>query len=320
MVDSAHWSWYNSPVARLNISLPDDLYETAKKWRGTVNLSEICARALREELGAVELDRTARGLFTILKQPTSIEHELSRRFDLKEALIIETPEDVLDLPDALGVEAAKYLDSRISDGGQIAIAGGRQMWRVVRNLSPRAARITITALGLHENDPEVLHVHPNTLTTLLWLLYSPGAVAKLVAAAPFESLWYRDLPVESRPSYFVVASCGPFREDIPFASLIGKEATRSLIDREASSDFAYVFFKKSGELLDNQACRVPPVEGIECSLLSAERLRYLSLRSDARVLVVAGGRNKLLPLRHTLDSRLCNVVVTDHNTATELLC
>ncbi|HEX9941524.1 MAG TPA: sugar-binding domain-containing protein [Thermoanaerobaculia bacterium] len=307
-------------MARLNISLPDDLYEAAKKWRGTMNLSEICAKALRAELEAAELDRLPGGLLWSLKPPSRLEKTLAKRFGLKAAVITDTPEDPLDLPEVLGSEAARYLDSHLSDDALLAIAGGRQMWRVVRNLSQRSIRITITALGIHENDPQVLHVHPNTLTTLLWLLYSPGAVAKLVAAGTFDSLWRPNLPVKERPSYFVVASCGPFQNGSPFANLIGPQATRNLLERGASGDFAYIFFDKDGQLLEPPDYRVSPTNGIDHSLFSAQQLRDLSKRPDACVLAVAGGESKVLPLRHALDNQLCNVVVTDHDTATELLC
>src|SRR5438046_1382294 len=134
-------------MARLNISLPDDLYETAKRWRGTKNLSEICTRALREELEAAELDREApRNLFTALRAPSSLERALMERFSLVEVRLTEATDTLVELPETLGNEAARYLDSRICDDSLLAIAGGRQMWRVVRNLSPRSVRLTITAL------------------------------------------------------------------------------------------------------------------------------------------------------------------------------
>lgn len=318
-LDNAHRASYRTDMARLNISLPDDLYEVAKKWRKSINLSEICARALRSELEAVELDRTAVGLLGSLKPPTPLERAFAKKFSLRSVVVTPTPEDPQELYDLLGSAAAEHLDSLLVDDSLLAIAGGRQMWRVVRSLSPRSIRITITALGIHENDPQVLHVHPNTLTTFLWLLYSPNAIAKLVAASTFDSLWDHTLAIKERPSYFVLGSFGPFERSSPFANLIGIEATQGLIDRGASSDFAYIFFDKEGQLIEQPELRISPTNGVDHSLFSAKQLRDLSARPDTRVLAVGGGINKVSALRHTMNNRLCNVVVTDHNTATILL-
>jgi deoxyribonucleoside regulator len=298
-------------MARLNIYLPDDLYELANKWRGTINLSEICARALREELEAEDSHRNIRGLLNTLRPPSELERAVADRYKLSEVLICEPPK-TSDLREVLGLQAATYLDRNLCDSSLLATGGGRQMWCMVRNLSPRRVRVTITALGIQQNDPKVLHAHANTLITLLWLLYSPRSEAHLIGADSFASIWSRELPRESYPRYFVVASCAPFDRNSPFAQLIGTEASDELLRRCACGDFAYLFFDDKGDLIE-------PPSMDHCSILSEVVLQNLSRRSDARVLLVAGGQDKLRILRFTLEAGLCNVLVTDTLSAQHLL-
>jgi DNA-binding transcriptional regulator LsrR (DeoR family) len=306
-------------MARLNISLPDDLYEAAQKWRGKKNLSRICARALREELEAVESERNPGGLFSIFKRSSVLEKALARQFGLAAAAVVETPDHPGEIRDVLGERAANYLDRWLCDDALLGVAGGRQTWAVVRSLSPRSIRLTITALGFKQNDPEVLHVHANTLTSFLWLLYSPGAKARLVAAIPDGTLWFGDLPVRSRPSYFVLASCAPLQAESAFAALLGERLTENLRARRVSGDFAYVFFGPDGAPLGERSV-IPTRSAVaDHSLLSAGILASLSRRPDARVIAVAGGEDKLPILRHTLAHQLCNVLITDRCTAEALV-
>lgn len=298
-------------MARLNISLPDDLYASASRWRGRVNLSEICARALRQELEAADTHRTPAGLEEALRGPGELERALLARGDLADAAVVPTPAPPDTLREALGRRAAAYLGREVPDGARLAVAGGRQTWCVVRNVAPRRARVTLTALGVRENDPRVLHAHANTLTTLLWLLYSPRADAHLVGARAFATLW-DDPPPADRPTWFALASCAPLESGAPFAELLGARETGELLRRGARGDFAYAF-------LDRDAQPVPFDVPGEHSILSAPALRALAARDDARVLLVAGGVDKLEMIRLTLAARLANTLITDAATARALL-
>ena len=77
-------------------------------------------------------------------------------------------------------------------------------------------------------------------------------------------------------------------------------------------DFAYNFFDKHGRL-------VPVAIPGDQSILSAGCLSMLSTRPDARVVLVAGGRQKVGTIRLVLEAKLCNTLVTDTATARELM-
>ena len=300
-------------MGRLNVSLPEDLAPLVSKWRRKINLSEICAQALRSELAAVESHRSAATLLAKIHRPASpLERRLTQRYGLADVRVSGDPvEHEAGLRESLGNVAAEYLSQKLGAGAVLAIAGGRQSWCVVQHLGPRPLEISLVALGYRHNDPHVLHAHANTLTTLLWLLFSPRAVARLVGSDP-EEILKPSLPVQPEPKYFVVASCAPFSAGGPLARLLGEETTSTLLARGIACDFAYNFFDKRGRL-------VPVAIPGDQSILSAGCLSMLSRRPDARVVLVAGGRQKVGAIRLALEAKLCNTLVTDTATARDLI-
>lgn len=299
-------------MPRLNVYLPQEIYDLADKWRDSANLSEICARAIRDELDAAEAHRTASTLLDGLRSPTQREQALAEKYGLQDVLIVDTPIGEGQLRETLGRAAARYLDREICDGALVAIAGGRQMWCTVRNLSPRRVRATITALGLHHADPKLLHAHPNTLTTLLWLLYSPRSEAHVIGAGDSAGLWSEMLPARDHPSYFVISSCAKFDQDSSFANLLGQNTVDALLKHDVAGDFGYVFLDSAGNV-------VPILLAGPQFMLSGQLLANLSRRNDTRTLLVAGGPEKLAVMSKVLMARLCNSLITDSETALRLL-
>ena len=299
-------------MPRLNIYLPAEVYALADRARDSANLSEICARAIRDELEAAQSHRAAPALGALLQEPTRLEALLARHYHLAEALVVEAPSAESERREALGRAAAQYLDRNLVDGGQLAIAGGRQSWCVARTLSPRRLRLEITALGVGQADPQLLHVHANTLTTLLWLLYSPRSTAHLIGASASSPPWSEPLPRRDDVSYFLIASCATFDPRAPFARLLGDDGIDALTAAGAVGDFAYLFFDAAGEV-------VPGPATAPQSVIPAPSLRALAKRRDARIMLVAGGEEKLAAMRAILKLGLANMVVTDTETAERLL-
>jgi DNA-binding transcriptional regulator LsrR (DeoR family) len=298
-------------MGRLNVSIPDDLAPLVSKWRRRINLSEICSDALRSELLGVESHRSARPLLAALRKPTQLEATLARRFELVDVHVVpeRVPED--QLRPILGRAAADYLNQHLSEGSVLAVAGGRQSWCVVENMTPRNLGITIQALGFRQNDPLLLNAHANTLVTLLWLLFSPRGVARLVGSEPDE-MFRGNAPLAPQPRYFVVGSCGPFGASCPLANLLDDQTTDTLLARGAIGDVLYTFFDTAGGSIGL------PRTGDE-SVLTAAQLQTLSDRTDSRVVLVAGGSDKTELMQRALEAKLCNVLVTDTETARRLI-
>ena len=127
-----------------------------------------------------------------------------------------------------------------------------------------------------------------------------------------DTVWTADLPSAPYPKYFVVGSCGPFTATCPLANLLGEEAAAHLLKRQVCGDFLYCFFDKDGRLAP-----APPLP--HQSILPADLLRRLSLRPDARVILVAGGLEKLKIIKFVLTLGMCNVLITDPATTQRLL-
>lgn len=299
-------------MARLNISIPQDLAPLVRKWRRKLNLSEICALALRDELAAVESHRSALPILRKLRRPNRLELELAERFELQEARVSAVEAgDERQSRETLGKAAAEYLNQNLSDGCVLAIGGGRQAWCIVEHMSPRQIAMDIVALGYRQNDPNLLNAHPNTLATVLWLLFSPRAKAWLIGNAPKEIL-NPSAPVASRSRYFVVGSCAPFEAGSALAQLLGASATKSLVARKADGDFLYNFFDHDGRMIELE------IPG-DRSILSASELRSLCKRPDTKVVLVAGGEEKAGIIRKAVEGNLCNVLITETIAAQHLL-
>jgi deoxyribonucleoside regulator len=298
-------------MARLNVSIPADLSPLVAKWRRKINLSEICTQALRDELAAVESHRSARLIHDKLSPGSSIERSLVDRHSLAEAVVVDAALEPTRLRDHLGSAAADYLDRRLCDGAVLAVAGGRQVWCVVQHLRPRQVALNIQALGFHQNDPHVLHAHPNTLVTILWLYFAPRALAALIGQDPAKIL-NADLPQRPQPTYFIVGSCARFSAECDLAKLLGSEKASDLLQQKARGDFLYSFFTRDGKV-------IPAPKSPDRSILPAAIIRSLAARDDARIILVAGGADKLALIRIALKAKLCNVLVTDTQTAQRLL-
>jgi DNA-binding transcriptional regulator LsrR (DeoR family) len=292
-------------VARLNISLPDDLYELANKWRDSLNLSEICARALRDELSAAESGRSIPDFFRSLAAPTAVETRLAEHYGLFTARVCDTPARPGDLRDRIGRHAATFIEAEMFAGLKLAICGGRQMWSVVRHLTPRAISVAIEAIGIGQHDPSVLHAHPNTLVTLLSLLFAPRSSAKIISDAD-------DASTEGQPRpTWLLASCAPLTSDGPLSSLLDPENIGQAIASGAVCDFAYQFLRRDGS-----GVSVPFQSSIR--LHSLETLQAMAASQEHRVILIAGGDVKLEAIRIVLSHRLCNVLITDEHTAQSL--
>src|SRR5260370_20785529 len=183
--------------------------------------------------------------------------------------------------EGLGALAADSLNRNLTHGSVLALGGGRQSWCVAEHMSPRHLEVDIVALGYRQADPPLINAHPNTLITILWLLFSPKARAWLIGS-DLKELRGPASANSASARYFVVGSCAPFETDSGLARLLGAEATRSLFAQNVAGDFLYNFFAKEGKLIDLKF-------SAECSVLTSNELWSLSRQPDANVDWVAGG-------------------------------
>jgi DNA-binding transcriptional regulator LsrR (DeoR family) len=110
----------------------------------------------------------------------------------------------------------------------------------------------------------------------------------------------------------VLSSCSELSNSSAFSELLGTRESQALDEGGAVGDFAYSFIDDAGR----------PVE-IETTapsfLLGYHKLKELSQRPDARIILAAGGAQKQRIIHRVLEAGLANVLVTDIQTGGHLL-
>jgi DNA-binding transcriptional regulator LsrR (DeoR family) len=306
--------YYDMP--RLNIYVTDELDLELRRHPGEINISRVCADAIRAHLAAHASNRSIDWLFTsAFDAPTELDNRLRQRFALRAATAGETwgteePHEIV------AMRASEFLNRTVSEGLRIAVGGGTQIYSITRRLEPRNLGMHIWALGYGQVDHEMPHVHPNAVTTFLSLLYAPRSKAALVGAQRFRDYWSWTARIpqsDQNVKRLIVGSCAMFDAESPYAKVLGKEMTDFLMDEHVMGDFLGVFIKPDGTIIE------PYAPSMTVSHIPSSDLRAFSKRDDAMVLLAAAGGAKVKLIRQVLELGLCNALITDDKTARALL-
>ena len=304
-------------MPRLNIYVPDDLDLAIRQYPGEINISRVCAEALRAELAARETQRTD-GPFPLLhREMIPLEMEVCGLSEgLRHAWIAWSGEPERQRQ-AIGMHASAFLEESLMDGQQVAIGGGAQMWEIARRLERRNLGVTIWALGFGDVDREAPHLHPNALATLFGMRYGSRSAPKLVGTTSgFKEAWvYPALHPDVRRDVqrCIIGSCSMFDPDSPYARVLGKEMTDFLMEEHVMGDFLGLFITPDGRIV------APYAPTMTASFIPGADLEQLAKRDDTLVILAAAGEHKLKLIWTLLDLSLCNVLVTDELTAEALL-
>lgn len=302
-------------MPRVNIYIPVGLEMDIRTSPHEINISRVCAAAIRAELAARNNERFAPSPFRPFNpERQRVERGLMSRYQLKDAVSCElhggTPRDVVSK------RTAEVLDRMFADGVDVAFGGGLQVWSIIRSLTPRNLALDMWAIGFGHVDHAIPHAHSNALVTLLSLLYAPRSTAHLVGAARFRQRWHNPVlypPGEARVRRIVVGSCAPFDADSPYAQLLGKDITDFLVEENVVGDFMGVFITPDGKLIE------PYAPQMVVSHIPSSDLHGLSQRDDTIVLLVSAGLHKMRLARSVLEAGLCNALITDAETARALV-
>ena len=301
-------------MGRVNIYLPDHLAEELRRYRDVINVSEVCATALRAELSARTTYRSAAGLFQgLFTEFSPLDHQLARRFRLQRVVIGSPRSDAPDPNETVSDLASEFLDQMLFEGIQLGVGGGTQMWSVVRRLRPRNLRVTLSAIGVGHVDQAAPHVHPNVLVTVLSLLYAPRSTTTLVGASDFAAAWSLDGPPAKDIRRVIIGSCAPFSAESRYAQLLGRETTELLVEAGVLGDLLGVFLTPEGRSVEPY----PPTSTV--SHISGADLREHAKRPDTIVALAAAGEGKVHLIGRVLATEWCNTLITDEPTARALL-
>jgi len=298
------------------IYLPDDLDLALRQFPGEINLSRICAKAVRTYIDAQNTQRTEGPFPQLLREMSVREMELCELSETLRCAYLAYSVDPERRRESIGFYAAAFLEESLMEGQELAIGGGKQMWEMARRLERRNVGTTIWALGFGDVDREAPHLHPNALATLLGMRYGSRSSPKLVGTkAGFREAWeYPALHPNIRRDVqrVIIGSCSMFDPDSHYARVLGKEMTDFLMEEHVMGDFLGVFITPDGRIV------TPYAPSMTASFIPGADLQELAKREDTLVILAAGGEHKLKLIWQLLELNLCNVLITDEFTAEAL--
>lgn len=311
----------------------------AEMYYGPKNFAQKeIAKVLRcstTEVGRLLKSAEAHGILQIQirrhKQP--LRDALIERYQLKEVRISPTYPGTEETREGIASEAAQFFDEAISHshGGStmsIGISGGRTIHKMVDLLTAKSRHIAIYPLTGIWRDLQINYVDSGVLVHSLWLKCKDGAHAYWFPIEPISHNAHRRTVRNQRKRYLknpqiseiysaandvdlALIGVGPVREhSSTIRQLSGIGITyEKLRSRSAIGIAAGVWYNK----------RAKPVITDYFLSVPLDAFQKLSANATKRVVVVAGGSEKVEAIRVLLEHRICNSLITDSKTASLLL-
>jgi DNA-binding transcriptional regulator LsrR (DeoR family) len=246
-----------------------------------------------------------------------LERRLEELYGLKEAIVIPFREETM--LDDLGEAVAHYLSVRLQGTESVGITWGRSILAAVNALATMDypdIKIVQMLGGLGSPDSET---HGTELAIRLAQLYSakarllnsPGIVkTKEIRDALMENLQVSETLKLARKIDVALVGIGALKSNaliVEQASIIDQEETNRLLSKGAVGDVALRFFDRHGNAIDDEIDQ--RVIGLE-----PEQIKKIP-----RVIGIAGGADKHIPVLAAVKGNWVNVLITDELTANFLI-
>ena len=250
-----------------------------------------------------------------------LEDALESRFQLKEAVVVDSDGDEERVVRDLGAAAAYYVETTIKPEMVIGISSwSRSLFSMVDTLHPSTAGAggkVVQILGGVGNASTQYQAMllAQRLAGLIGaspvLLQAPGVVGSPEAKA----VLVRDAAVEGASKLFSkldlalvgIGSLEPSHLLASSGNIFSPEERRQLRRAGAVGDICFQFIDKQGGPVDSPLMK--RVIGIDLA----------TLKSAPRVVGIAGGESKLTAVRASLKGKWINVLITDKRTAERLI-
>ncbi len=250
-----------------------------------------------------------------------LEDALESRFQLKEAVVVDSDGDEERVVRDLGAAAAYYVETTIKPEMVIGISSwSRSLFSMVDTLHPSTAGAggkVVQILGGVGNASTQYQAMllAQRLAGLIGaspvLLQAPGVVGSPEAKA----VLVRDAAVQGASKLFSkldlalvgIGSLEPSHLLASSGNIFSPEERRQLRRAGAVGDICFQFIDKQGGPIDSPLMK--RVIGIDLA----------TLKSAPRVVGIAGGESKLTAVRASLKGKWINVLITDKRTAERLI-
>ncbi len=249
-----------------------------------------------------------------------LEDQLTNRFDLKDAVVVDCPAEGETLLRDLGVALAYFLETTLKPGKVIGISSwSRSLFAMVDALHPGAycsgGKVVqiLGGVGNVGNDFQALHLAQRlagSIDAKPVLLQSPA----VVGSAEAQRVLSRDPAVQEAAALFDkldialvgIGSMEPSKMLSGSGNVFSREERGELQRLGAVGDICFRFFDADGQPVKSPLMR--RVIGID----------LVKLRACKRVVGVAGGVQKMKAILGAIRGGLIDVLITDQRTAEAL--
>jgi DNA-binding transcriptional regulator LsrR (DeoR family) len=243
-----------------------------------------------------------------------LERRLEERYDIQEALVVDTSED----PNAAGVAAAAYFSRIVHDGLTVTLSWGASLLSFVNALEPLTdADVRVVQMlgglgdaGADVHGADLARRMAQRLGSRPRLLQAPGIVTtKAVRSALMADQQIAETLDLARKADVAFVGIGALDADnvLRGGSIISATELATLSKAGAVGDLALNFFGPDGQSIHSD---------------TDERVIGLSLdeiKAIPRVVALAWGSRKVTPLRGALAGKFIAVLITDTAAAEGLL-
>jgi len=249
-----------------------------------------------------------------------LEDQLTSRFDLKDAVVVDCPAEGEAMVRDLGVALAYFLETTLKPGKIVGISSwSRSLFAMVDGLHPgdycKGGRVVqiLGGVGNVGNEFHAIHLAQRLAGSIgarPVLLQSPA----IVGSAEAQRVLSRDHAVQEAAALFErldialvgIGSMEPSRMLSVSGNIFSREERAELQRLGAVGDICFRFFNADGQPLKSPLMK--RVIGIDLA----------ELRSCRRVVGVAGGVHKVDAILGALRGNLLDVLITDQRTAETL--
>lgn len=259
-------------------------------------------------------------IFDPFEAETSIEFEIRNKFNLKKAIVIPSPSRSVNSDlHRLAIAAAKFIDTILADDDIIGVAWGATLNEVAKCLINREdlRNVTIVQLsgGISKIEKntyanEILKNFADALKGTPYLLPLPAVVdSEQVREAIMKDSRIADVLNIAKKANIAIFTMGVIGYDsaLARAEYISHDEIDKLMAEGSVGDFCCRFIDSNGEICDESLNK--RTIGIELN----------DLRNKEYSIAIATGKNKVKSILGSLRGEYLNVLITDENTASDLL-
>lgn len=251
---------------------------------------------------------------------SSLEKAFEKKYSLDKVIVTYAPaNDYQSIIQNIGKAAAKYLESIVKDGDSIGVTWGRTMSEVAKNLSPKENQqqnVKVVQLkgGVTHSETnnfarEVISqfataFHTTAESLPLPVIFDNAETSRMVLAD--KNTQY--IMNEGKKTNIAVFTVGDVRDDAMLFNLdYLSEAEIKMLQHDAVGDISSRFINSDGEIANEQLNQRTIGIGLD------------ELRKKEHSILIAGGEQKVESIKGALKGKYANALITDENTARQLL-